>query len=61
MRQKTFLIILVSLGVISTMALVLGSMSEEPDRCTNYHEMRQIHKDTRGEYGWPKGAIRGCD
>lgn len=35
--------------------------TEEPNTCTTYHEMREIYEATNAEYGWPKGAIRGCE
>lgn len=47
--------------VVIVGAMALMPEGPEPDRCDIYHDMRQVWKDSNGEWGWPKGAMRGCE
>ena len=47
--------------VVIVGAMALMPEGHEPDRCDIYHDMRQVWKDSDGKWGWPKGAMRGCE
>lgn len=54
--------IFASLIIVNISIIILAiNMPEEPSNCNNYQEMRDIYKQTNGDYGWPEGAIRGCE
>jgi len=53
---QTFPAIMILIAVI-VVALVLSVTDAHDDidgKQTNYCEMRQIHTDSGGEYGWPR-------
>jgi hypothetical protein len=53
---QTFPAIMILIAVI-VVALVLSVTDAQDDidgKQTNYCEMRQIHTDSGGEYGWPR-------
>ena len=53
---QTFPAIMILIAVV-TVSLVLSATDAQDDlagKKANYCEMRQIHSDSGGEYGWPK-------
>ena len=51
MKTQSALLIIVALLVA---IYVLGDQDDIDGKQTNYCEMRQIHTDSGGEYGWPR-------
>ena len=51
MKTQSALLIIVALVVAS---YVMGEQGDIDGKQANYCEMRQIHIDSGGEYGWPK-------
>ncbi len=54
-ETKVLIVAIVCLGGVGI------AFDDEPSPCATYNEMRQIHVETSGEYGWPKGAIKECE
>ncbi len=54
-ETKVLIVAIVCLGAAGI------AFDDEPNPCTTYNEMRQIHIETNGEYGWPEGAVRECE
>ena len=50
MKTQSALLIIVALLVAS---YVMGEQEDIDGKQANYCEMRQIHTDSGGEYGWP--------
>ena len=50
MKTQSALLIIVALLVVS---YVMGEQDDIDGKQANYCEMRQIHIDSGGEYGWP--------
>ena len=58
MKTQSALLIIVALLVAS---YVMGEQDDIDGKQANYCEMRQIHIDSGGEYGWPKlDGYEGC-
>ena len=58
MKTQSALLIIVALLVAS---YVMGEQDDIDGKQANYCEMRQIHIDSGGEYGWPKlDGYGGC-
>ena len=58
MKTQSALLIIAALLVVS---YVMGEQDDIDGKQANYCEMRQIHIDSGGEYGWPKlDGYGGC-
>ena len=48
------IMILIAVIVVALVLSVTDAQDELAGKQTNYCEMRQIHTDSGGEYGWPR-------
>lgn len=55
--RTDFALLVIAITILGGLAIVAGT---EPDPCETYREMRAIYQESGGEFGWPRGAIKGC-